>query len=548
MKKKLLVLVAMLLCIVTVLSACGETVKFKKIVADEYVDQNPTLTKAEAVTLTGDCLDQAEDLLYFAGLNDDGKAVTTVYNMAENKKVFEATATDTKSYSVELRYGYYDDVAWFVVTVTEDGEEEDTITKEIYDQKGNKVTSFDTEDASMSGVADLIIVDTKAYRIAEDGTIAEAFEVSPLRELPDVSAMNNGYYYDVEFIVPEENSGDMMPEYISIAIYDDELNAICYYELPEYAYEGAFFALNNGNVLVQYKVYEPWTAEEYTYLDDEGSKITLVSKLITAKNGKIKDLDLDFVVLVADSRNNSGWFDYDELNEKIENVALVSYIEDGRVLGVDCVNDVSDEDELFMNTSIISLSNKGKDKGILDGTVVAQAWLPELVAENRWVIETFTGEEYLVDEKGKIVAEIGNASIRGGYLIADGKLFNMDGEMVYDYEAADLERYNNYATARGIFFEDEDGVITLFANGESKTIVAKDADREVIAVIDNYFIVEDNTGDDTKYEIYNDVGTLLYAVEKASGYANAYYASNNVIVLTGLESDDKDVVIRLSVA
>ena len=546
MKKKLLVLVAMLLCIVTVLSACGETVKFKKIVA-EYVDENPTLTKAEVVSLTGNVAGSQGDLLYFAGQNDSGAFVHTVYNVAENKKVFEATATETKAYSVELRNGYYDDVAWFAVTITEDGAEEDTVTKEIYDQNGIKVTSFDTEDASMSGVADLIIVDTKAYRIAEDGTIAEAFEVSPLRDLPNVSSMNNGYYYDIEYIEPAPGSGDMIPEYISIAIYDDELNAICYYEFPEYAYEGIFFALNNGNILVQYKVYEPWTAEEYTYMDDEGSKITLVSKLITAKNGKIKDLDLDFVVLMADCRNGDGWFDYDELNEKIENVALVSYIEDGRVMGIDYANDGS-EDDLLANTSIISLSNKGKDKGILDATVVAQAWLPEMVAENRWVIETLTGEEYLVNQKGKIVAEIGEASIRGGYLIADGKLFNMDGELVYDYEEADLE-FDDSATARGVFFEDEDGVITLYTNGESKTIVAKDADREILAVYNSFFVVEDSTGDATKYEIYNDVGTLLYTVEKASGYvANTFVASNEALVITGIKSENKDVVIRLSVA
>lgn len=535
MKKKLLVLVAMLLCIVTVLSACGETVRFKKIVADEYVDQNPTLTKAEAVTLTGDVQGSQEDLLLFGGMNDDDKYVYTVYNMAENKVVWTATASETTSYAVELQDGYYDDVAWFTVTTTVDGDEEDTFTTDVYDQKGNKVVSFDPEEVAMETIIDLILVDTKAYRIAEDGTIAEAFEVNALSVLPEVEFKAGEYYFASE---------DEM-----IACYDAELNITCYYEMPAYATMLTGAVLNNGNVLVQFKAAAAWDAEDYSYITNDGTKVVLTSLLINPKNGKVKELDLDFIVLYGASRSlsfDSDLVDFDMLNEKIENVALVSYIVDERLVGPETAYS---ESALFStNTSFIKLSNKGKDQGKLDETIVAQALLPQQVAENRWVVYSINEQLFLLDEKGKVLAEISNVDeANAAYIVGeDGKLYNWNLEMVYDFDDKDLEVED--MTNRGVFFVDEDGVVTLFANGESKTIVAKDADREVIEVNDNYFIVEDNSGDDTKYEIYNDVGTLLYTVEKASGHANAHYASNNVIVLTGLESDDKDVVIRLSVA
>ena len=541
MKKKLLVLVAMLLCIVTVLSACGETVKFKKIVADEYVDQNPTLTKAEAVTLTGDVKDAQDDLLYLEGLNDDGKPVYTVYNMAENKTVWTATVTDEKtSYDVELMDGYYEDIAWFAVVTTVEGEgdAEDTATADIYDQKGTKVVSFDAEEVEPDVMLDLIKVDTKVYRIAEDGTIAEAFEMGALAEMPEVDAKYGDYYL-------------LMADDFLFG-YDEELQLVFAHRIPAYATNPIAIALNNGNVLVQFTCMATWDAEDYSFIDNSGNKVVLTSLLINAKNGKIKELDLDFVILAGSSRTDDDleYVYFDELNEDIENVALVSYIVDERVVGPMTGGD-SYSNVMDLNTCLISLSNKGKDKGILDATLVGQAMLPSQVDEDLWAIYTITGQAYLVNGKGKVVAEISDVNyVNAAYIVSDGKLYNFALEVVLDFEEKELEMMDleHYRLNRGMFFVDEDGVITLFANGESKTIVAKDADREVIAVRDNYFIVEDNTGDDTKYEIYNDVGTLLYTVEKASGYANAYYASNNVIVLTGLESDDKDVVIRLSVA
>jgi len=536
MKKKLLVLVAMLLCIVTVLSACGEAVKFKKIVADEYVDQNPTLTKAEAVSLTGSVVGSQGDLLYFAGMNDDGKYVQSVYNIAENKTVWTGTESETTDYNVSLKDGYYDDVAWFLVSVTTEGEDEDTTIHEIYDQKGNKVTSFDDQDvAEPNWFLDLIVIDTKVYRIAEDGTIAEAFEISALRALPTVAIKAGDYYL-------------ALGSDYTISTYDAELNLTGYCQAPAYAYGVRTMVLNNGNVLVQYKVAATWDAEDYSYIGGEGEKVILTSLLINPKNGKAKELDLDFVLITGTSRAEGGmeFVDFDVLNEKIENVALVSYIVDERVVGS---TSLGEEAAFSTNTSWIWLSNKGKDKGALDATVIGQATLPYAVCENRWMVYTLTGEMYLIDEKGKTVAEISNVDeFNSAYLIADGKLFNMDGEMVYDYEKADLEFYDNETTNRGVFFSNEDSVITLYVNGESKTIIAKDADRRLLTVRDSFFVVEDNTGDDTKYEIYNDVGTLLYTVEKASGSVGSVYtASNNALVIMGLESDGEDVVIRLAV-
>ena len=55
MKKKLLVLVAMLLCVVTVLASCASSMKFGKIVGDgTYNDENPTLTTSAKLDVKGE--------------------------------------------------------------------------------------------------------------------------------------------------------------------------------------------------------------------------------------------------------------------------------------------------------------------------------------------------------------------------------------------------------------------------------------------------------------------------------------------------------------
>ena len=539
MKKKLLVLVALLLCVVTVLSACGGAVRFKKIVADDFADKNQTYTAAEIVNLTGSMQVRKGDLVYFSGANDGGEVVHTVYNLVLNKSVFTATASSSTSYAVELKSGYYDNVAWFVVTKTVDGDPDDTVTKEIYNQEGAQILTFNTEDSSMRSMLDLIIVDTAVYRIDDEGAIEHEFDLSPFVDVPSLMVKAGKYYL----------SGSEDGK--TINCYDDELQLTYHYEAPAFAEEYTAIMLNNGNVLVQYKTYAAFDAKKYDYLDD-GTKVLLTSQLINAKNGKIKNLNLDFIILFGGSRalGTNTFVDFDSLDEKVENVAFVSYIEDQLVAGMSSFDPAHDDmEDVYenVNTRILSLSNKGGVKGVLNATVSGQLGLPYQLSEDRWVIESADGEEYLVNQKGKILTQISNVSGgNGAYLACDGKLYDTE-ELteVYDYAENDLTMYSagRPYTQRGIFFENEAGAILLYAEGQLKTIIEASSDDQLLKVDSAYFVVK--AGD--SYNIYNDVGSLLCTVSNASGNVQtSVMASDYSLVLFGLKSDGKNIMVRLT--
>ena len=545
MKKKLLVLVALLLCLVTVLAACGDTVKFRKVVAKDYVDQNPTLTTAGVVNVTGTYSAKQADLILFSGSNGEGKNVKTVFNIAQNKTVWTQTETDTVSYTVTLKGAGYADVAWFQVGVaTKAADGTIATTTEIYDQNGNQLLTTGGK-TSVQGVLDLIAVDGNVYRIGEDGSIAKAFEISALRELPQLYAKVDETYFAVNY----DGSGTSTPTNFTLSAYDDELNPVYTYAVPSYVsfMDVNVAYLNNGNVLIQYTLTEPATAEDWTYVDAQGNKITLVSKLINARNGKIKDLELDFIIAYGFARDSIGSIvsvgagvDWDTLNKRIDNIALVNYIVDGRLSTASA------------DSHWIQLSNKGKDKGMLDGTLTAQAGLPKPVCEDRWIINTHAGEAYVVNQKGKVIAEISGADgANSAYIRADGKLFDYDAEVAFDYKTKDYTY--KASTNRAVLFTNKDGELILYANGAEKTLIAKDAQRTILDLLDedvksDYFIIKDSTdAANVKYEIYNDAGTLIHTIQNASGTVEATYtaASSNAKLLVGMQSNGNDVVVRI---
>jgi hypothetical protein len=537
-KKKLLVLVAMLLCVVTVLASCASSMKFEKVVGDgTYNDENPTLTTIAKLDVKGEIeLEDSEgDLVIFKETSEEtGLSTYTVYNVALGKNVWTGTETKTESGENYTRVRYEVSLLeqWgttilsvmtmnLTATKTEDDYDYDTkIDVKAMAADGTEFLSItDVKESQMMNswfVEDLLCLDGKVYRIADDGTVALAFEWSALRGEPaeDLRKLGNFYF-----------EGD--DDYIDI--YDASLNLIGTYYLPSYAEEGDFYVLSNGNILIQYSVMQDIMAEDYDYIESM-AKFNLHSFLFNAETGKLKELDLDFVVedVWSYDADDEDWY----FNEKIENVAWVSYIVDQRI-------DTSDA-----AIKMVALSNNGKDAGAIDNLIPNMdcegLWH---VATNRWIASNMAGQDFLLNEKGEILGEVSGIDwdeANANFFVLNGKIYDWDLNVKLDLAEQKCDDYE--ILGHSVLFENEDGEQKLYVNGEVKTLIdkatAEAGKRDLEILSDNlYVIIDTATEGKTKYEFYNDAGTLLTAIDNAIFAPDCliYEAdSNNAVVIAGM--------------
>ena len=538
MKKKLLVLVAMLLCVVTVLASCASSMKFEKVVGDgTYNDENPTLTTIAKLDVKGEIeLEDSEgDLVIFKETSEEtGLSTYTVYNVALGKNVWTGTETKTESGENYTRVRYEVSLLeqWgttilsvmtmnLTATKTEDDYDYDTkIDVKAMAADGTEFLSItDVKESQMMNswfVEDLLCLDGKVYRIADDGTVALAFEWSALRGKPEEDLRKLGNFYF---------EGD--DDYIDI--YDASLNLIGTYYLPSYAEEGDFYVLSNGNILIQYSVMQDIMAEDYDYIESM-AKFNLHSFLFNAETGKLKELDLDFVVedVWSYDADDEDWY----FNEKIENVAWVSYIVDQRI-------DTSDA-----AIKMVALSNNGKDAGAIDNLIPNMdcegLWH---VATNRWIASNMAGQDFLLNEKGEILGEVSGIDwdeANANFFVLNGKIYDWDLNVKVDLSEQKCDDYE--ILEHSVLFENEDGELKLYVNGEVKTLIdkatAEAGKRDLEILSDNlYVIIDTATEGKVKYELYNDAGTLLTAIDNAIFAPDCliYEAdSNNAVVIAGM--------------
>lgn len=538
MKKKLLVLVAMLLCVVTVLASCASSMKFEKVVGDgTYNDENPTLTTAAKLDVKGEIeLEDSEgDLVIFKETSEEtGLSTYTVYNVALGKNVWTGTETKTESGENYTRVRYEVSLLeqWgttilsvmtmnLTATKTEDDYDYDTkIDVKAMAADGTEFLSItDVKESQMMNswfVEDLLCLDGKVYRIADDGTVAYAFDWSDLRGEPDEDLWKLGNFYF---------EGD--DDYIDI--YDASLNLIGTYYLPSYAEEGDWYVLSNGNILIQYSVMQDIMAEDYDYIESV-AKFNLHSFLFNAETGKLKELDLDFVVedVWSYDADDEDWY----FNEKIENVAWVSYIVDQRI-------DTSDA-----AIKMVALSNNGKDAGVIDNLIPNMdcegLWH---VATNRWIASNMAGQDFLLNEKGEILGEVSGVDwdeANANFFVLNGKIYDWDLNVKLDLAEQKCDDYE--ILNHSVLFETEDGEQKLYVNGEVKTLIdkatAEAGDRELEILSDDlYVIIDTATEGKTKYELYNDAGTLLTAIDNAifaPGCLIYKADSNNAVLIAGM--------------
>lgn len=519
MKKTLiLTLTAVLLLSATMLCSCGGStaignVKFSGVTdGSAYTDSTPTLKTPETMNVVGTLEEIKGDLVLFL---DEENSTKTVFNIATGKSVWNGSTSYTSvagsqesvSYSVSLRNT--NDIYWFSVTKTTakyqigdfgdmDVAEETTETT-LYTADGAIVAVSETDDY-VSAVADLLIFDNKAYKISEEG-ITEAFVVNGLMGIPSIAGKaGNGYYYKT---YAYGDSDDVYGDDV-VTLYDDKLNIVASYAIPAYAEAFKCFVTQNGNLIIQYYVLCDDHDIKYDFLTDEGEKCDLVSVLLNTKNTSGKEISLDYVINTLVNSGDEATFDALGVDAEVGNLAAVSPIENNR-LGT---------------AKIVTVSNEGKIGGCFDGFVPGNTSSFMLVAKNRWIVSNQQGLEYLVDEKGKVLGQIGNYSEYNevGILSKDNKFYNWDLTMVADFNEKDAVSCKLLES--GVLVTAKSGDTLYYANGTTTT-VARAIDNQSVEVFSERLYVVRGVSD---FTIYNDLGQQVYA---SAGTAAVNYVTGS---------------------
>ena len=531
-KMRFVALLAVMMATVMLLSSCWFSgVSVKKWIDDEAsFKTTPVLsamTEAPGLPDGAWLVDSAQNLAYFRAITaDSADDIHIVYDIVENKIVKKVTENDLVDYEVTLATAWVgdDDVAYFYITETTDS----GTKTELYDVTGNAVASQNNCPAP-EDTCDLVYFDGAYYRLKKNGTLSKAFSWSALamRPYPDVKYGEYYYALDNEMIV----------------VYDTSLQIVSSYEMPVNALAVGMTnttILENGNMLVQYLVPEPDDAKKYSFTvigANAGGmtmmKVTLETVLIKAKNGKAKSINCDYF-FVDDVICEA--FDADEL-EGLKPSCLAWGVEFDK----DTVLNLASLDEELL--TLVSINKKGKVKALKQFENEKVTYI-EMVAKNRWVVETATGHEYLIDESAEVLGDIASAyNYHETFFMGDdGKVYNWSIKEQYNFRAQKQTVYNYMNNA--IVFRGEEGEYTLYYDGKTSTIVAAGSRTQSLdRVASNYYVIRNTESLETSYTFYNEAGAELKTLRRS--YSQVYSFEDYVLIKT-TNSDNEDIYYRIS--
>lgn len=534
-KLKITAILALALSALLLFSACGgAAIPVKKILLPDqtYVNENPSLTEITAIADLKDAtyVSQSNELYYFTSNAESGVNIYKkhiVYNVKTNTTVLTLTENATKSISVSLDtlYLYYGDedakAPYITVTTTSwkvDASELkvglDSYTVDLYNADGSSIATANRQTTAVE-LADLLYFDGRCYRLGENGTFAYAFDYSALAQIPNVSEKYGDYYYEFG--------------YTQINVYDEALKFVSSYSLPQYAEPTSATVLEDGNILIQYIYKMADDASDYVFISEDEINIDfgenlsvtvealckygLVTELITAKNGSAKKLDCNYLINYADNlADEAESYAKDGIDtKKVPVLATAELIENQRLV----------DNRLL----IIKKGGKITEVDAINGELVEEFYL---VANNRWEVEC-EDRTYLINEKGEILGDVSNAQYFGNYLYFDGKVYNYDLAVAYDFAGAGLRLYSSMDNA--LILQNTDGEYLLYTGGEAATtIISKTAKLSLDTVQSNFYVLRNEEApEDVKYDIYNDQGTKLltindedYNVFSEIGYGSYY--------------------------
>ncbi|MBO5415008.1 MAG: hypothetical protein J6A83_00070 [Clostridia bacterium] len=548
MKRKLIALLSAILVLCTVLVSCGSISSVGKVINKDF-DLTPELYK------TAKDLAELKDYSFYDSLTSeefalfyklDIETVTTTYKVLSLRSgtVVGTFVSDKDTFR---SFEFIEDTPAFlvskavintnaidvltddtkkaellnIVTKVANGEldiDDDVIaslegyiemTYTLYDSTGVEV-ALSSRAKDSRAYADMIIFNGIAYDINEDaGTLVKAVEVPEYLDINECNAYNDEYFYMV-------NNN-------KLTVYDRSFNHKFTYIAPKHGDDSVedgiynYNILNNGDILLQYTLTQDEDAQRYdlSYVEDGVTyKSNLVSKLISVKNGKAKDIKLDYIV--ASIFTNNALYDNDKseneniFTDKFDNIAIIYPIEDKKLMVSD-----ADVDMVLMNNN----AKAKKSLKMVDNQIAS--WATK-IGDDKYLVRTLDGGATIIKSNGKVLNTMNRAlEFCGDYFVGERAIYNLDLEKAYDLYENDAKVIST--TNRAILIKEttESGyeVIKLL-DGTSETVFTyTNGDKTAFysEAYDNFYIIKDS---DAQYYYYNELGeNILVSKSKLASLA-----------------------------
>lgn len=545
-KTRLLWLAAVLLLSAMILSSCGSVSSVTKILNKDYDPSADVFTKEAIISeLAGYSVADANGEFVLLENQTDTALSRKIFSFRAEKVILTLAST---TYEYGIDFVEVDSVLpMFIVSQKEIESEEavapladtentetpgatsapadDDVTYTLYDAQGNVVKTTDYEaDKPSYFVKDLVIYDGAAYAISDDGVLTKEVDVPEYIEL-------DGYCYDYndDYYYFYDNEG--------ILVYDHSFNLVSSWYAPYYDAEGVdpgFFVLNNGDILVQYMYELDEDSKKYdiSYAEDGyTAKLDLVSLVVSAEDGKAKEVELDYLVYYV--LPNYELYDEEEddnrYTDSFENIALLRPI----------VNKKVNESEAAVQ--VVLLTNKGKVDKVIEFVDNQGASLPRKLAEDRYILSTLAGY-VILNDKGDVIKSFNNALEQcGSYFIGEKAIYDLDLNVVYNLVENDAKVMENGFVGDTVFVEVETDTsysVIAFCNGEQKTILTKTEGSESTVSFELFggigYVLTDSASGDHKY--YNAEGTLIVTTSYELSMVGRSY-EGDVMLLMGVNGE-----------
>jgi hypothetical protein len=336
-----------------------------------------------------------------------------------------------------------------------------SVAYSLHDAAGSCVVTSDNKEIPYA-LADMIIYDYTAYTYDASGVISKKCDVPEYLLLEKCFDWNKDYLY-----VKDTQNG--------YTVYDRDLNSVSYWCAPGYDMDGCdMYVLDNGDVLVQYKVILDNDTEEFDYVinDDDylNLKIDLETFIVDAKSGKAKELE-DFAYVVGSVMSREAMLRNSEAQDaedyfKFENLAVLLPIVEKHL------------DDSPAATDLVKLTSKGKILKSVKFVDYQSADLPTRIDEDLFTVGLLTGQTAIVKENGVIVHKLDKSyRIVDKYIVGTQAIYDFDLNKVYDLRAhkgtvmgiVDGTVYINVETSVGYD-------VIAFRRGETKTLYSFNAD------------------------------------------------------------------------
>ena len=531
--KLIIAIVALVLCFACLFAACKEKepttsqteTKSGDIFTAETYQAQSAYRYAEATKLDLDGYDYSSsnrELVLFTK-TEAGITTTAVYNISERRLVQtfadEADLTESVTYTVALARA--NGVPYFVAHKrTRDLLlNTDAYAHTLYNAKGVAVATLD-----------LVEFGDKLYRMTTDGNLTLLDWYGALsNDIPSLSGKQGDYYYKTSTTASDK----------SVTVYDAALKLKAYYALPSYAKEPIFGVMDNGNVFMQYFVAKDASDNDYDVIVEanEGAfrnlsgRYDLEQKILNVTDNSTSDLHLDYVAyyLMSKATLEAEGESLNGINKDFLNL---------------CVAYKLNEKYLDLNREIIlALTNNGTVQTVVTGSFLPnEDDFPEVVAEDRVVVEDLTGREYLYKFDKTLIGEVGDADFLANFILSETAIYDYNLNVLFAYKDQGYSYYgsmgdnvvltkNNEENKTEYYLYTGTGTPTMIVSGEQDYRSYRNAVYAVTSYDDSHNVLS--------VDLYNAQGTKLITLDKtaSSGYGStddgfilkSYDAENNAI-------------------